>query len=145
MQPLSEPIYFQNSQWAVTSYGIERTDGCYVIEANRLTETEMGNGCYSWPMHLSRTKARHDAVAFGAAFAVALIIHAGKYKPAVKPDMFARSITAAIKLAARNQAIRQEIDRLDLTFHGRFVSLTALHNVVGKAEAIVDAREKAGT
>jgi hypothetical protein len=43
-------IYWQGRQWAVTSYGIECRDGCYVIAKHRYEENEPD---YGWVMHMS--------------------------------------------------------------------------------------------
>ncbi len=50
-EKLSQPVYWIGRQWAVTSYGIERRDGNYVIEAARYEcqpEPE-----YSWVRHMA--------------------------------------------------------------------------------------------
>lgn len=48
-EPLSEPIYWTGSQWAVTAYGIECRDGTYSIEKERIWEEE---GVWGWEKHM---------------------------------------------------------------------------------------------
>jgi hypothetical protein len=49
-EPLCEPIYWQGRQWAVTAFGIECRDGCYVIKKSRVWENEDRHG---WIMHMA--------------------------------------------------------------------------------------------
>lgn len=43
---LSRPIFWTGLQWAVTSYGVEKLDGTYPIEAKRLWEDNGGQ--WTW-------------------------------------------------------------------------------------------------
>jgi hypothetical protein len=47
---LTEPIYWQGRQWAVTPYGVECRDGKYPIQANRLWENDED---YGWVTHMA--------------------------------------------------------------------------------------------
>jgi hypothetical protein len=47
---LTEPIYWQGRQWAVTPFGVECRDGTYVIEASRLWEGDKDHG---WIMQMA--------------------------------------------------------------------------------------------
>lgn len=51
---ISLPIYFENTQWAVTAYGIECIDPYeYFIEKSRLCEKRPFTELPDWPIHLS--------------------------------------------------------------------------------------------
>jgi hypothetical protein len=43
-EPLTTPIYWTGTQWAVTGYGVECRDGTYSIPANRVWEENGGRG-----------------------------------------------------------------------------------------------------
>ncbi len=49
-EALSQPVHWIGRQWAVTSYGVEKRDGTYVIERNRLWEERHGHG---WAQHMA--------------------------------------------------------------------------------------------
>jgi hypothetical protein len=49
-EPLSEPIYWQGRQWAVTAYGVECREGTYVIAKGRIWEDEES---YGWVRHMA--------------------------------------------------------------------------------------------
>src|SRR5208337_179030 len=72
MEDLDEPIYFRNADWAVTGYGIERTDGSYPIEAKRLGELAnyTDQKLPDWPLHIARKVWNFDL--FMEAFMIAL-------------------------------------------------------------------------
>src|ERR1035437_1591849 len=67
-------IWWQGRQWAVTAFGIERRDGSYPIEANRLQEHHKSKQPYSWIAHMS-TKVWTDADDFATAYFVACAMH----------------------------------------------------------------------
>jgi hypothetical protein len=72
---IKPPIRFANSQWAVTSYGLECLTSYYPIEAARLTETRPGTrDMYDWPPHMAE-KEWVNVPAFIEAFGQALRIH----------------------------------------------------------------------
>ena len=79
-----EEIWWQGRQWAVTSWGIEKRDGTYEIQAKRLWERGLygsapkGPAPWAWPDHMSE-KNWVDIHDFCSAFLVALSLHA---KPA---------------------------------------------------------------
>jgi hypothetical protein len=62
-QPLSE-IWWRGSQWAVTTHGIERLDGFYVIERDRLLHLPCP---YSWIKHMSN-KTNVELADFATAY-----------------------------------------------------------------------------
>jgi hypothetical protein len=72
-EPLHEVIW-QGRQWAVTTYGLECRDGCYCIEAKRLTEDMSGDHPYSWIKHVGG-KSWADMDDFSTAFFVACAVH----------------------------------------------------------------------
>jgi hypothetical protein len=74
-EPLSEPIYWEGRQWAVTSAGIEKRDGTYFVDAARLWEEENVHG---WVMHMSE-KNWIDLQDFVNALILARIIHKAKF------------------------------------------------------------------
>lgn len=63
-------IWWRGRQWAVTSDGIERLDGTYVIERSRLVEYPEE----SWPEHMAG-KIWVDVPEFTTAWLVALLLH----------------------------------------------------------------------
>lgn len=65
------PVWWRGRQWAVTAYGIERLDGAYTIEADRLTELMESGG---WPEHMGG-KRWVDTEEFATAWLVALVLH----------------------------------------------------------------------
>ena len=67
---LSE-LWWRGRQWAVTAYGIERLDGTYAIEVDRITEHLPG---FSLLEHMAR-KRTVDADDFATAWLVALTLH----------------------------------------------------------------------
>lgn len=76
---LSE-IWWRGSQWAVTRYGLERLDGGYFIEAERLAEG--GATAHGWISHMAG-KSTTDLDDFMTAYSVALVMHG--YCPKVRP------------------------------------------------------------
>jgi hypothetical protein len=48
--PLHRPVHWVGRQWAVTAYGIERRDGLYPIQMERLFEKEAYGG---WVGHMA--------------------------------------------------------------------------------------------
>jgi len=68
--PLSD-LWWQGRQWAVTSFGLERRDGTYYIDAHRLAENIDTVG---WPLHMTR-KAWLDDEDFMTAWCIALAMH----------------------------------------------------------------------
>jgi hypothetical protein len=64
-------IYWQGRQWAVTAYGIERRDGTYAIEAQRLSESI--DSKITWLWHMAQ-KDDVDLEDFRTAFLVACSI-----------------------------------------------------------------------
>lgn len=49
-EALSEPIYWQGRQWAVTPYGVECRTGDYAIEAGQIGRDE---GSFGWVQHMA--------------------------------------------------------------------------------------------
>lgn len=84
-------------QWFVTDWGMKLPG--YEIAAERLTETtDRHNGTfYDWPLHVAESKD-YDLNAFIAAWCAALAIHAGKYSPALDPELLKHSIVEATEL-----------------------------------------------
>lgn len=68
-QPLGEPVYWLGNQWAVTRDGIERRDGLYVIEPDRVWEG--GDTVHGWEAHIRRKGSKVDVEDFRAALAFA--------------------------------------------------------------------------
>ena len=50
-EPVSEPIYWQGRQWAVTPYGVECRNGEYVIEQHRIWDGDAEYG--GWIRHMA--------------------------------------------------------------------------------------------
>ena len=69
-------IWVQGRQWAVTTYGIERRDGRYYIEAARLGRRFKSNALEvpEWMMYMG-TKDWCDIEDFAAIFLAALALH----------------------------------------------------------------------
>jgi hypothetical protein len=76
-ESLSEPVVWQGRQWAVTTYGLEKRDGTYQIEANRLWENEE-NGGWFYQIGL---KNWVDVEDFIQAFTLARAHHRSQFKP----------------------------------------------------------------
>lgn len=82
-QPAPRKVYWAGRQWCVTDFGLETvTPDRYYVEAERLGVLTDGRGP---PMaetyrHICR-KTWVDIEDLAAAFAVALQIHAGRYRP----------------------------------------------------------------
>jgi hypothetical protein len=82
------PILWQGREWAVTTYGIERRDGSYPIEANRLCEEHDGGAVtadgmpvpYTWIGHIG--EKGWDLADFATAFFVACAMHGVRLSPA---------------------------------------------------------------
>jgi hypothetical protein len=87
---LSRPVYFQNKQWAVTDYGIERADGTYPIEAERLGEARHNSGLPNWPIHMA-DKEWCDRDLFMDAFLRALVVHDGRYIQRFRKDWYVKT------------------------------------------------------
>lgn len=92
---LSLPIYFANRQWAVTSYGIERLDYYYPIEAHRLGQRWPFGGLLDWPMHLCDKASSLCLDSFLEAFEIAVKRHAKRIDLPVTSDQVAASAEAA--------------------------------------------------
>jgi hypothetical protein len=90
------PIWFANSQWAVTDYGIECLTSYYIIDAKRLGMlTDRSAGIlYDWPVHLAE-KTWVDLDAFAQAFEFALRHHAKAYKGTFDKARLAASLAVA--------------------------------------------------
>jgi hypothetical protein len=76
MKELSQPVYFINGHWAVTSYGIEILQGTYDIRAETLRDTR-GDDLPCWPRHIHEKGHEyygHPRV-FMDAFLVAIAVH----------------------------------------------------------------------
>jgi hypothetical protein len=69
-EPLSE-VWWRGAQWAVTSYGLERLDGSYAIEARDLLHQAESWG---WPSQIAM-KVWGEADDIATAFCVALVLH----------------------------------------------------------------------
>lgn len=94
-EPLDE-VWWQGRQWAVTTYGIERRDGTYAIEADRLAEDDIVPGVPDWPQHLAE-KRDTDLADFLTAYVVAVALHGAS----VAPDALRRAIDNAMREARR--------------------------------------------
>jgi hypothetical protein len=70
-EPLDE-VWWSGRQWAVTSHGIERRNGCYTIASERLGEG--ADTQYGWPAHMSG-KSWIDIDDFMTAWLIALTLH----------------------------------------------------------------------
>lgn len=99
---LTEPVYFRNTQWAVTGYGIEslQPNAGYNIEAECLAERRgKDEPLYNWPMHMA-AKGWVDIDLFLEAFQHALYLHTGKYGEPPSFHIFHRT-----EMRARERAI----------------------------------------
>jgi hypothetical protein len=65
-------VLWLGHQWAVTTFGVEARDGCYVIAASRLWENEAEHG---WVRHMA-SKAWVDAQDFSEALRIGRARHA---------------------------------------------------------------------
>jgi hypothetical protein len=70
--PLNEPIHWKGRQWAVTGYGIEKRDGTYYIDKERLWEDD---DVHPWEKHM-KEKDWVDIDDFRAAMTEARKIYA---------------------------------------------------------------------
>lgn len=95
---------YQNSQWAVTEYGLETVapEARYEIEASRLTETtKRGDDTfYEWPVHLAE-KEWVDLGAFIQAFEKALELHKDRYSLNLDTEMLEASKKMASCIAKK--------------------------------------------
>jgi hypothetical protein len=92
--------WWQGRQWAVTSDGIERRDGLYLIGAHRLWE-HASSDSWSWPQHLA-AKNWIDVHDFCTAFVIALTLHPRPVKAkAFKRGRVRQACQDAINLAQR--------------------------------------------
>jgi hypothetical protein len=83
-------VWWRGRQWAVTAGGIERLDGTYIIEANRLDERHYANKDWpDWPQHIAE-EAWADVDEFATAWMVAVLLHgkAGKLYPKAIRESF---------------------------------------------------------
>lgn len=90
-----DEVWWQGRQWAVTSYGIERRDGLYVIEADRLAQDPIP-GVPFWPEQLAG-KTDTDLPDFLTAYLVAVALHG----VSVAPDGLKRAIENAMRKRKR--------------------------------------------
>jgi hypothetical protein len=102
---------FVNSQWRVTSYGVEtvRGESLYHFPANRLTE--LRGDLYDWPLHMAE-KNWVDLGAFIEAFTEALHRHAGRYKPALDLRRLKASINAAWRIRREDELAEMRARRV---------------------------------
>lgn len=93
---LTQPVYFANSQWAVTAYGLECLErgAPYAAEGSRMNETRPGSDLYDWPLHMAE-KSWVDIEAFIQAFETALHRFCPKD---FDEKLFARTATQARQL-----------------------------------------------
>jgi hypothetical protein len=98
-EPLSEPVYYRNAQWAVTGYGIEElpeTNG--PIDAEQIGETRKdakGRATYyNLPLHLA-SRQQVNIELFLDAFMRALVIHRKRHKGPVSLKLFIATADAA--------------------------------------------------
>lgn len=79
---LSEPIWWEGRQWAVTAFGIERRDGTYAVDASALGEVRKSppGDVANWLVHMWM-KSGVDLDDFIKAYLIALAIHQGSYLP----------------------------------------------------------------
>lgn len=95
---------FQNSQWKVTSRGLEtvRPLPTYSFEKAtllRVVDWEDGDGqCYDWPLHVADTKDWSDLDQFIEAWQEAIKIHERALQDRPDTDMMARSIEKARRI-----------------------------------------------
>jgi len=94
-EPLDE-ILWQGRQWAVTTFGIERRDGTYTIQANRLAEhLEPDEWLHAWIAHMSE-KEWVDLEDFATAFYVACAMHGVRLTKAARAKL-AREFEQAVE------------------------------------------------
>jgi hypothetical protein len=91
-----DQILWQGRQWAVTTRGIERRDGSYFIEADRLNETR--DAMPDWPLHMAE-KTGIDIDDFCTAFMVALALHGHR----IKQDVLRLAIAKAKREVERDR------------------------------------------
>jgi hypothetical protein len=92
-----KPQYFyNNSQWAVTDFGLECLTVDYPIGASRLDETTHRNGetLADWIVHMVE-KVWIDFDQFVDAYRHALEIHKDRHGREVTPEMVERSVQYA--------------------------------------------------
>ena len=68
-----DQILWQGREWSVTTFGLERRDGCYAIEARRLLEGMRDDQPNSWVRHV-RDRERLDINDFTTAFLIACAV-----------------------------------------------------------------------
>jgi hypothetical protein len=82
------PILWQGREWAVTTYGVERRDGSYPIEASRLCKDHDGGAVAEDGTPVPYTLIGHigekgwDLADFATAFFVACAMHGVRLSPA---------------------------------------------------------------
>lgn len=91
-----DEVWWQGRQWAVTSYGIERRDGTYAIEADRLAQGHIP-GVPFWPAQLAG-KTHTDLPDFLTAYLVAVALHG----VSVGHNGLRRAIEAAMRKRMRD-------------------------------------------
>jgi len=68
-----DEIWWQGRQWAVTTFGLEKRDGTYAIEANRLTKG-LEDDDSTWVQHMGG-KSWIDLEDFTTALFIAIAMH----------------------------------------------------------------------
>jgi hypothetical protein len=100
MQALAKSVTSQNTQWAVTSIGIESVPPAptYPIEAARLLETRI-DGLYAWPLQMAE-KSWVDFEAFLACFLKAIDVFGDSHHLAPDPLLLLASVKRARDISA---------------------------------------------
>ena len=103
----SGKVHWEGKQWRVTDHGLESLPVHYVINAERLGETNQydDENFADWPFHVAE-KTWLDYQDFLRAFFIALDVHAGKYDPLSNTALgegLARGLKRHAELLTRKQ------------------------------------------
>jgi len=106
-EPLSEPIYYQNAQWAVTAYGIEQVPpSSGPIPASDIAFTRKDSKghviYYDLPLHMAG-KQWVNIELFLDAFMRALVKHEAAHRGPISLKLFIETADAARDLAQESK------------------------------------------
>jgi hypothetical protein len=98
-------IWWQGKQWAVTSFGIERRDGLYVIEKARLGKDHDGQP--GWLLHMAGKGIDFDD--FATAYLVGLALHG--YGDWFSPECIRDTLDRCHSRRKQNAAFAKFVDK----------------------------------
>lgn len=104
---MATKILYQNNQWKVTTWGLERKDQNYEIEKKRLTERHgFDHSLYSWPLHML-TKDVSQA-AFWDVWEMALVLHGSAC-----PDPIDQDVLEDTRVYVKQLILAEQIEDLE--------------------------------